>query len=224
MNSINSISEQCVIDPLALKVLADPMRSFIIYSLAEQAKTAKMLAAEMACPITRLYYHLQQLEKHRLIFVQETRLVSGLQEKWYRASAREYIIDRAAYGAAGQVDKARSQALLGFVFDQTRLDISNGLNSGRIDARKPPPEVGSLMAYRTVMKLSQSQAKGLYDKLLAVYREYEAIAKSPDAEGDFYALVASVYPTMLQNPDSAQSGIKPRMRAQAAALTPEKST
>lgn len=208
-----SISEQQVIDPLALKVLADPMRSFIIYSLAEQAKTAKLLAVEMACPITRLYYHLQQMEKHRLIFVESTRVVSGLQEKWYRASAREYVIDRSAYGAAGQVDKARSQALLGFVFDQTRLDISNGLNSGRIDASKPPPEVGSLMAYRTIMKLSPAQAKGLYDKLLTVYREYEAIAKMPDSGGDFYALVASVYPTMLQHPDAQQANPKPRMRA-----------
>lgn len=208
-----SISEQHVIDPMSLKVLADPMRSFIIYSLAGQAKTAKLLAAEMDCPITRLYYHLQQLEKHGLIFVESTQLVSGLQEKWYRASAREYVIDRSAYGAAGQVDQARSQALLGFVFDQSRLDISNGLNSGRIDARVPPPEVGSLMAYRTVMKLNTAQAKGLYDKLLAVYREYEAIAKAPETDGDFYALVASVYPTMLQNPDSNQAGPKPRMRA-----------
>ena len=208
-----SISEQQVIDPLALKVLADPMRSFIIYSLAEQAKTAKLLAVEMACPITRLYYHLQQMEKHGLIFVESTRVVSGLQEKWYRASAREYVIDRSAYGAAGQVDKARSQAWLGFVFDQTRLDISNGLNSGRIDASKPPPEVGSLMAYRTIMKLSPAQAKGLYDKLLAVYREYEAIAKMPDPGGDFYALVASVYPTMLQHSDAQQANPKPRMRA-----------
>ena len=216
MNTKKSIVEQQVIDPLALKVLADPMRSFIIYSLAEQAKTAKLLAAEMDCPITRLYYHLQQLEKHGLIFVESTRVVSGLQEKWYRASAREFVIDRSAYGTAGQVDSARSQALLGFVFDQSRLDISNGLHSGRIDAGKLPPEVGALMAYRTVMKLTTSQAKSLYDRLLALYREYEAIARTPAAEGDFYALVASVYPTMLQNPDANQTSLKPRMRARPA--------
>jgi hypothetical protein len=70
------------------------------------------------------------------------------------------------------------------------------------------------------MKLSTAQAKGLYDKLLAVYREYEAIAKAPDAEGDFYALVASVYPTMLQNPSAEQSSQKPRMRARATDSIP----
>ena len=212
MNARKTISEQLVIDPLTLKVLADPSRSYLVYSWAEYAKPAKQLAAEMDCPITRLYYHLQQLEKHGLIFVERTRKVSGILEKHYRASAREFVIDRSAYGAAGQVDSARSQALLGFVFDQSRLDISNGLNSGRIDASKPPPEVGSLMAYRTIMKLSTAQAKGLYDKLLAVYREYDALAKRPEAEGDFYALVASVYPSMLQNPDAQQS-TKARIRS-----------
>jgi hypothetical protein len=212
MSMPKTISEQLVIDPLTLKVLADPSRSYLVYSLAECAKPAKQLAVEMDCPITRLYYHLQQLQKHGLIFVERTQKVSGIIEKHYRASAREFVIDRSAYGAAGQIDNVRSQALLGFVFDQTRLDISNGLNSGRIDARKPPPEVGSLMAYRTIMKLSPAQAKGLYDKLLAVYLEYEAIAKAPEAEGDFYALVASVYPTMLQNPGSQQS-TKPRIRS-----------
>lgn len=215
MTSHKNILEQQVIDPLALKVLADPVRSFIIYSLAEQAKTAKMLALELDCPITRLYYHLQQLEKHTLIFVESTRMVSGIQEKHYRASAREFVINRNAYGEVGSVDKNRSQALLSFVFDQSRLDISNGLNAGRIDARKLPPEVGSLMAYRTVMKLSEQQAKALYQKLLAVYLEYEAIAKAPEAEGAFYAMVASVYPTFMQGSENLPitTTVKPRMRA-----------
>lgn len=211
----HSIVDKYTIDPIKLKVLADPIRSFLIYSIAEQAKTVKTLASEMDCPVTRLYYHLQQLEKHELVFVEKTRIVSGIVEKHYRARGREFVIDRSAYNAQGVVDKDRNQALLSFVFDQSRLDISNGLNDGRIDTSKPPPEVGSLMAYRTVMKLSAAQAKGLYDKLLTIYREYEAIAKNPDAEGDFYALVASVYPTLLQNPNNSQA-TKPRMRAKSA--------
>lgn len=208
-----SIQEQLVIDPLTLKVLADPSRSYLVYSLAESAKPAKQLAAEMDCPITRLYYHLQQLEKHGLIFVERTRKVSGIQEKHYRASARSFVVDRAPEGAAGQSDQARSQALLGFVFDQTRLDISHGLLSGRINTGKLPTEAGALMAYRSVLKLDPAQAQRLYDRLLAVYRDYEAVAKTPATDGDYYALVASVYPTQQQHP---QPGLKPRMRARTA--------
>jgi DNA-binding HxlR family transcriptional regulator len=207
------IRERMPIDPTLLRVVADPMRSFIVYSLVGAAKSAKQLAAELGCPPTRLYYHLQQLEKHGLIFVERTRKVSGIQEKHYRASARSFVVDRAPEGAAGQNDQARSQALLGFVFDQTRLDISHGLLSGRIDTGKLPTEAGALMAYRSVLKLDPAQAQGLYDRLLGVYRDYEALAKTPAVAGDYYALVASVYPTQQQHP---QPGLKPRMRARTA--------
>jgi hypothetical protein len=70
------------------------------------------------------------------------------------------------------------------------------------------------MAYRTVMKLSPAQAQELYSKLLALYREYDALAKAPGETGDFYALVASAYPTTAQQ---AAPGPKPRMRARPAA-------
>lgn len=207
------IQEQMLIGTAAMRVLSDSSRSYLVYSLAESAKPAKQLAAEMDCPITRLYYHLQQLEKHGLIFVERTRKVSGIQEKHYRASARQFVVERAPEGAADQNDQARNQALLGFVFDQTRLDIGNGLLSGRIDTDKLPSEAGALMAYRTVLKLDAAQAQGLYDRLLAVYRDYEALARTPAADGTFFALVASVYPTQQQHP---QPGLKPRMRARVA--------
>lgn len=206
-----TISEQQVIDSASFKVLADPSRSLLVHRLSDSAKSAKQLAAEMDCPITRLYYHLKRLQAHGLIFVERTRKVSGIFEKYYRASARAFVIDR---NPDGLDNPARSQALLAFVFDQTRLDIGNGLRSGRIDAGKLPPEVGALMAYRTVMKLSPAQAQALYHKLLALYREYDALAKSPGEEGDYYALVASAYPTTAQQ---AAPGPKPRMRARPAA-------
>lgn len=206
-----TISEQQLIDSASFKVLADPSRSLLVHRLSESAKSAKQLAAEMDCPITRLYYHLKRLQAHGLIFVERTRKVSGIFEKYYRASARAFVIDR---NTDGPDDPARSQALLAFVFDQTRLDIGNGLRSGRIDAGKLPPEAGALMAYRTVMKLSPAQAQDLYHKLLALYREYDALAKAPVEEGDFYALVASAYPTTAQQ---AAPGPKPRMRAKPVA-------
>ena len=206
-----TISEQQVIDSASFKVLSDPSRSLLVHRLGESAKSAKQLAAEMDCPITRLYYHLKRLQAHGLIFVERTRKVSGIFEKYYRASARSFVLDRSPDGPD---DPARNQALLGFVFDQTRLDISNGLRSGRIDTGKLPPEAGALMAYRTVMKLSPAQAQDLYHKLLALYREYDALAKAPGDEGDFYALVASAYPTTAQQ---AAPGPKPRMRARPTA-------
>ena len=185
------------IDPALLRVLADPVRSFLVYSLVTEAKTAKTLAAELGCPTTRLYYHLQQLEKHDLVFVERTRMVSGILEKHYRASARDLLLDKQAFLEDGKLDRRRSEALLSFVFDQTRVEIGRGLADGRIDISRRAPEPEALIAYRNVLKLSPEQAQRLYSRLHAFWMEYEQIAKQPAADGRFYAFTVALYPNYV---------------------------
>ncbi len=188
------------IDPVLLRVLADPVRSFLVYSLVSEPKTAKVLAAELGCPVTRLYYHLQQLEKHGLVFVEKTRLVSGIREKHYRAVARELLLDKQAFIEGDSLDPRRAEALLGFVFDQTRVEIDRGLADGRIDIRKRAPDVGALVAYRNVLKLSEQQAARLYARLQEFWLEYDEIAKHPAGDGQFYAFAVALYPNSLAVP------------------------
>ena len=209
------IQDQARIDPALLRVLADPMRSFIVYSVTPEAKTAKTLAAEMGCPATRLYYHLQQLEKHGLVFVERTRLVSGILEKHYRAVARDLRLDSAAFGTGAKPDRRRTEALLGFVFDQTRVEISRGIEAGQLDFRRTAPTPGALMAYRNVLKLSPEQAQRLYARLHAFWMEYDEIAKQPAAEGEFYAFTVALYPnavTPVAAPNAPAARRKPRSR------------
>lgn len=203
------IQDQVRIDPALLRVLADPVRSFIVYSVMPQAKTAKTLAAEMGCPPTRLYYHLQQLVKHGLVFVERTRLVSGILEKHYRAVARDLRLDAGAFGTGQKPDRRRTEALLGFVFDQTRVEVSRGIEAGQLDFRRTAPTPGALMAYRNVLKLSPEQAQRLYARLHAFWREYDEIAKQPAADGDFYAFVVALYPNAVA---PAQAAAAPKAR------------
>ncbi len=187
------------IDPTLLRMMADPMRSFIVYSLVGAAKTAKQLPAERGCAPTRLYGHLQQLEKHGLVFVERTRLVSGIREKHYRAAASDLVLKR--------------EALPGFVFDQSRVEIARGLGDGRL--RAPAP--GALMAYRCVLKLSAEQAARLYVRLRKFGSEYETIAKQPAEDGRFYAFAEALYPNELRSDAPAailRKQRSPRLAAQ----------
>ncbi len=212
--SKQQIQDQMVIEPALLRVLADPMRSFIVYSLVGEAKTTRQLAGELGCPPTRLYYHLQQLEKHDLVFVERTRLVSGIVEKHYRAAARELRLERSGMGAGdggdSRSERERREALLGFVFDQSRVEIARGLQDGRIDTARKAPQVGALMAYRNVLKLSPEQAERLYQRLHAFWQEYDVIAKEPAAEGSFYALAVALYPNDLNTGPVAAAAKRPR--------------
>lgn len=198
MSGKREIADEMTIAPALLRVLADPARSFIVYSLVPEAKTARQLAAELGCPPTRLYYHLKQLEKHGLVFVQRTRLVSGIREKHYRAAARDMRLQRSDMTAGHDKHlRASREALLGFVFDQSRVEIARGLEAGRIDTDLQAPQVGSLMAYRNVLKLSSEQATRLYQRLHDFWQEYDAIAKAPTSKGHFYAFAVALYPNDL---------------------------
>ena len=45
-------------DPRDLRWLVDPQRAYLVQATVEAAKGAKTLAAELGCPVTRLYHHL----------------------------------------------------------------------------------------------------------------------------------------------------------------------
>lgn len=209
MRATREMADQLTLAPALLRVLADPARSFIVYSLVPQAKTAKQLGAELGCPPTRLYYHLKQLEKHGLVFVERTRLVSGIREKHYRATARDMRLERSDMGEGqGRHERASREALLGFVFDQSRVEIARALEDGRIDIALRAPQVGSLMAYRNVLKLSSEQATRLYRRLHDFWQEYDAIAKAPAQEGHFYAFAVALYPNELHQERPAHAAAR----------------
>jgi len=67
------------------KAAADPLRIRMGLLLLEEPHTVKELAAALDVPPTRLYYHVRLLEEHGLIEVVERRLVSGIEERRYRA-------------------------------------------------------------------------------------------------------------------------------------------
>src|SRR5688572_24810596 len=76
-----------VTDLETLKVLADPLR-LRIRELMGKPTTVKQVAAKLDLPATKLYYHINLLEKHGLIVLVDTRVVSGIIEKHYQVSAQ----------------------------------------------------------------------------------------------------------------------------------------
>src|SRR5919199_432922 len=92
--------ELTISDLDSLRVIADPLRLRILESLIEP-RTVKQVAAELGIFPTKLYYHMQLLERHGLIMVVDTRLVSGILEKRYRAAARCFHVDHALLALSG---------------------------------------------------------------------------------------------------------------------------
>jgi DNA-binding transcriptional ArsR family regulator len=80
-----------------LRLLTDPLRMRVMSALADRSDapvTVKQLATQLDVRPTRLYYHVNLLEEHGLIKVASSRVVSGILEKSYVATARSITIDR----------------------------------------------------------------------------------------------------------------------------------
>ncbi|MBX6342634.1 MAG: helix-turn-helix transcriptional regulator [Thermomicrobiaceae bacterium] len=71
-----------------LRAVSDPLRLRLFELLRGGPRTVKQLAAALDLPPTRLYYHVGQLEAHGLVRVVDTRVVSGIIEKRYQATAQ----------------------------------------------------------------------------------------------------------------------------------------
>src|SRR4051812_17141092 len=82
-----------IADLETLRVIADPVRVQILEASVMEPRTVKQIARLLGIPATKLYYHINMMEEHGLLRVVGTRLVSGILEKQYRATAMSFSFD-----------------------------------------------------------------------------------------------------------------------------------
>lgn len=188
-----AIAEVKTIGPQTLKALADPLRMHLLDALVGEPQTVKALAAHFRVSPTRLYYHINLLEKHGLVRVTGTQIVSGIIEKHYQATARHFKMDRAwLSGTASQAARGL-EAVLSFVFDEAEADIRQGVRNGRIDLTQPPPHPQALLLRRGFGNFTPAQARQIQKRLLQFLEEFAAL---PDENGpEMYSFVLAFHPS-----------------------------
>ncbi|HEY5595993.1 MAG TPA: helix-turn-helix domain-containing protein [Candidatus Bipolaricaulota bacterium] len=76
------------------KALLDELRLRLVRALAGEKLTTKQLADKLGEKPTKLYHHMEVLERNGLVSVVETRIKSGIVEKYYQLVARRFRIDQ----------------------------------------------------------------------------------------------------------------------------------
>lgn len=182
------------IGPKELKLLAEPIREFIVGAIVPKARTVADLARELRCPPTRLYHHVQRLVAAGLVKVERTELVSGIVERHFRATAQQLLLDRQAFGLVK--GDAGLEAILSFVFDQSRLEINQAHAAGtiRLDCREGDPR--QIVAYRSSAWLLPREAARLRRQLLELHNAVEKLARrTPPADSEPMSVAVSLFPT-----------------------------
>ena len=192
------LEEQYVISDLeTLKVLSDPLRLRILEAMCTGPTTVKHIAEQIGVSPKKLYYHVNLLEEHGLIVVVDTRLVSGIVEKWYHVRACSYTVDKSLLMLTDEDGRefGNLEMALTSLFDAVRSDILQSAREGLIKPLEEDAQRRTLYLERSVSALRPGQRQVLIERLQALLDEFRLDELSED-EDDFelYNFTIMIYP------------------------------
>ena len=187
-----------IVEVEQLKTISDPLRLQLLERIAgdpRRAWTAKELAEDLETKQTKLYHHLALLEERGFIRVAATRVVSGIQEKRYQATARGFRVDRSLLtGAASEV--AMSGAV-DAIFEKARVELMAGLRSGAINLDPKDPKRHRMGLWASHARLSPANVK----KVMRLVQKLSEAGETDDPDGSEYGLLVGFYPRATKDTD-----------------------
>jgi predicted ArsR family transcriptional regulator len=199
MISTEPLKDEFLVDNLELvKVIAHSIRLNILQSL-KIPKPVKKIAKTLNLPATKLYYHINLMEKHGLIQVVETNIVSGIVEKKYQVVARNYRIDNRLLTdeLTGTEDFAR---MIGAIFDTTRAEIQRMAQQTRQNPLNNPDDEAAGILWRSTLRLTQEQYVEFYQRLKLLLEEMASLNREEEYEvtavsnQNLYGITIAYYP------------------------------
>ena len=164
-----------------LKVLADPLRVRILETLGPGEFTTKQVAEQLGEKPTRLYHHVEALERVGLIRLRRTQQVRGTVEKYYIAVARAFRADPALFRGAANDEKTETMSeLVTTVMGNTTQDLLDLVRAGH-DITSGTEGILSYFE----MNASEERMHEIQGKLMALLKELETVCCGAEpVEGD----------------------------------------
>ena len=173
-------------DLAALRVIADGQRHRILSAVIREALSAAALAERLTIPRTRVYYHLELLERHGFVRVCGYRDERS-PERLYRATAASFHIDRGLLGSElAHLNHARAGLL----------------EAAADDLRHVAPDDETVVVRRAFVRLGARRREAFRAALAALIAEYSA--------GDPAGVEVEVVAALFDVPPGASSETRTR--------------
>lgn len=187
-----------------LKVYFDPLRTRIVRSIANQPRSVQDIARLLDIPFTRLYYHINMLERHGLIRLVDVKNIGGaVDEKFYQVTARSFVIDRKWLTVIDPDENmTRIEAVLSTTLDACKDDIRRAIENGKIDLTETAPHPQAIITRRGITRMTPEQSVKFQEKVLELLQEFSINAEDEPDDGTYYGLSIHFYP--MQLPESVE--------------------
>ncbi len=183
-------------DRETLKVMADPLRHQIIELLIDSPQTIKQVADKLGLAPSKLYYHFNLLEKHGLLKVMETRMVSNLMERSYQAVASCFELAPGLLTTSTDEGKAAVNEAIVSTIDATRDDILRSLQARYFQLEQgAPAQPRRMMLTRQVRRIPETRVTEFQERLETLLKDFTDAESPPGApETRAYAIMVAFYP------------------------------
>lgn len=172
-----------------LRALAHPLRLKLLEMFAQGPRTTMQVAASIGEPPTRLYHHVNALERAGILRLKSTRQVRGTTEKYFEVAKRQIGVARAKDATPGS--RAALRGLATLVFDQARAELLAAIaNPSRLTKDTAP------LALRMTLSVPASHQQRVRRRIMAtikaIRRDLKACGGAP---ADRWALTLGFAPT-----------------------------
>ncbi|MCB0081189.1 MAG: helix-turn-helix transcriptional regulator [Caldilineaceae bacterium] len=173
-----------------IKVLADERRLALLRMLAK-SQTVKELSTALDLPQSQLYYHVNLLEKHGLIQVVDTKVISGIIEKHYRTTAHQFRI-RNPMLMGSSITNAETTAIFSSFLDETKEEMQEAFRKAPPRTTDEPP-LHPFISRKSV-RLTHDQLVQFHAKLDALIKECDIRwEENVDTEAEEYSLLVAFF-------------------------------
>lgn len=184
-----------------LKLVADSRRMQILEFVTDRIATVKEIAESLNQPASQLYYHINTLEKHGLIRVADTRIVSGIIEKWYGAAAKQLQVAKELLLISQTSDAGREQ-LFAPLFDSARQELKASIAEGKVHL--VPREGAGLETAPVFMRVYSSMSTARFEefrhRLQEVLKEFAPnVPADTDPDQRLYSGLIVIFPAPTGN-------------------------
>jgi DNA-binding transcriptional ArsR family regulator len=180
----NELAEEIVVrDVETMKVVSDGLRLQILQAM-QQPINVKTIAEMLAMPASKLYYHVNLLEKHKLIQVVAVNIESGIVEKMYQVTARRINIQNPILMGEG-LEMETAVSLWANLLDETKEDFLQAYHLR--DEQEEPPRYP--FATKKALRLTNEQLTEFHAQLDALIQEVDALnAANVNTEAEQFSL------------------------------------
>lgn len=189
-----------------LRTLSDPLRMQIYEIVLDEPRNVRQIAERLGLASSRLYYHINQLEKFGLIRVVETRMVANMVEKIYRAVAFELELAPGLLNFNVEENRETLTNMMVNHLDITREDILRSLQARQLAVEQgAEPRPRTMLVNRLLSTIPDEVADEFTRRLQALIKEFGEKDNARGEDVQTYALTVAFYPSFYYtDPDKTE--------------------